>query len=166
MTRYVFFCFACGVCASALAFQNEPSGFRNIEWGADFSHYQSEMTAHRGAASIDMYSRLNDKLSIGDAKLQYLAYIFYDGKFASVMFTSTGNVNKIALIKIFKKQFGERGKMNRSKHIYHWHGNKTEIALDCDKPSDGCTGILWSVEHKARRAEKEKAAAQDAKNGL
>jgi hypothetical protein len=112
-----------------------------------------------------MYTRLNDKLSIGDATLQYLAYIFYDGKFASVMFTSTGTANKIALIKIFKEQFGDRGKVNRYQHIYHWRGDKTEIALDCDK-LDGCTGILWSVEHKARRAEKEKAAAQNAKKGF
>jgi hypothetical protein len=59
---------------SAVAFKNEPKGFRGITWGTSFEAVQDQMSFLTDEdAHTKRYQRANDNMGIGGASMQSLA---------------------------------------------------------------------------------------------
>ena len=90
----------------ALAFQNEPKGFRGIDWDTDFANVEGEMFLAEDT-QIKFYTRRDDKMTIGGAELARLTYGFYEGKFGYVFIhTKLGPGNQSALRDAFFPNLG------------------------------------------------------------
>jgi hypothetical protein len=120
----------------ALAFENEPDGFRGIKWGTSFSTHGKEMVASRRTddGSIKCYLRTGDKLSIGDAKLTSLEYCYWKDQFYRVILESK---DVRGLIFAFRAKFNgdavncvtpNRGELHKS---CYWSGEITDIFIEC-----------------------------------
>ena len=62
----------------AIAFQNEPTGFRGIAWGTPLSAVQSQMRplGATPAGQDQAYVRIRDNMTIGGAMLEKILYKF------------------------------------------------------------------------------------------
>jgi hypothetical protein len=137
------------------AFENEPTGFRGIVFGEDFSVHAGEMTlvAQNKSGSSTAYARKGDKMRIGDAMLKYIRYNYSDNKFFAVEIASSGAANKKALIDAFRLQFGAPDHYNhkRKDDTYEWGDvSKVSVILVCNSQEaapawiDACAAIIAS----------------------
>lgn len=145
--------------SSALAFQNEPNGFRGIKWGSNISEHSSEMTLIEGSK---FYMRKNDKMSIGAAKLSAIIYMYYKERFQMVIIQSNGLGNKSNLLKTFRSQFGLPSKPNQFIEEYYWRGATTFISLKYNQFSKKCTATLASVALLREEQQAKAKAASEA----
>jgi hypothetical protein len=139
---------------AAFAFQNEPTGFRGISWGTPLSAVQSQMIPY----ADELYKRVDDKLTIGDAALMDILYRFHNGRFSEVtIFPQAGLSNENAMIAAFLVQFGSV-EANHEGH-YHWRGSTAEIFLDCGPQvghkNHGCHAFIESVVERASQFNKD-----------
>jgi len=142
---------------STLAFQNEPDGFRGIEWGTDISE-RSDMSR----IEENLYKRKNDKLTIGNANVKLIAYMGYKGKLMAVVVTYEGFSNNEKIQQTFFQLYGKGYKPNRFMERYSWFGNDVQISLTYSEINrEGRIGYyyrpLWE--------EKEKEMKEAAKKG-
>ena len=112
-------------CGMAFAFQNEPEGFRGLKWGDPptedmvifpFSKY--------GRAN---YRRLEEKLYLGDAKLQEVVYCFYDDQFMTVFLHFEEESNYELLETVCREKFGEPTKEEYDELV--WITLETAVTL-------------------------------------
>ncbi len=75
---------------------SEPYGFRGIIWGTDISRLK-DMKYLATKDGVKYYSRKGDLLKIGAAKLEIVAYGFWNDKFSEVLVKTDGfdNYNKL-----------------------------------------------------------------------
>jgi hypothetical protein len=139
--------------AHAFAFQNEPTGFRGIEWGTEFSKIADQFE-RPVAPNSTIYRRKNDKLSMGAASLESLRYSFYKGKFAGVFIRAKMTTNGRLLMDALRAQFGEGRQPDRASQEYFWDGEIGSVVLDCDAVKDECSlGIFSAAAMKQRDAD-------------
>ena len=83
------------------AFQNEPDGFRGIKWGTNISEL-SEMGLIEDDGESKFYVRKNDKMQIGDADLERIAYVFYKDRLYGIMvrYSSSLNLSKFSDVRL------------------------------------------------------------------
>lgn len=144
----------------AVAFQNEPDGFRGIKWGSDVAANAKELTSVSDDGAEALYVRRGDKLQIGGAELRRIVYVYYKKQFSAIAIETKGSLNKDALLKAFTAQFGPGAKPNQFIETYLWDGAVTRIGLKCNSISDSCSVYMFSTEFANRRhQEQEKAAA-------
>ncbi len=148
----------------AAAFQNEPKGFRGIEWGQDISTVADQFSQVGSTGGDDInYVRKDDRLTIGNAELQTLWYRFYKGRLSSVIAASQGITNRRALLDAFESQFGRGDKPNQYIERYFWRGAITGIFLDCGV-SDHCNLLILSQEiGRLKREEQKRSGAEKAR---
>ena len=65
----------------AIAFQNEPMGFRGIAWGTPLSAVQNQLRplGATPAGQDQAYVRISDNMTIGGAALEKILYKFHHG---------------------------------------------------------------------------------------
>ena len=86
---------------------SEPVGFRGIEWGTDISTLSgmvSEFSYYEGGQT---YTRKNDDLTIGGAKIKKIEYDFWQGKFIEVRVDAEDYTNFVDLKEATFEKFGE-----------------------------------------------------------
>lgn len=88
------------------SFLNEPNGFRGIAWGTPLSENKDEMIFVKTNVGIDIFSRRNSKMSIGDAPLSELHYGYSKNGFMVVYIKTAGKENASLLRKELEKHFG------------------------------------------------------------
>ena len=82
----------------------DPQGFRSITWGTPLSAVKSQFTPVPDQGP-NIYSRVNDKMVIGDAPLLKIMYEFYRGSFSSTyLFSAPGTDSQMTAA--FSAQFG------------------------------------------------------------
>lgn len=149
---------------SAIAFQNEPDGFRGIPWGDNYENKKSELLPYQEGAN-NFYSRTNDKLEIGGAELKDIYYGYYKNKLGVVVLHSLGASNKYALLGALQEKFGKGHKPNRYIDDYYWFGQITDISYACNRITDKCTvwirSKLIQSEQDAEAKVKAQGAAED-----
>jgi len=156
----LLFCFSSVIYAST--FNNEPNGFRGIKWSDSFKIHQSNFHLIAGKdKSSHIYTRTNEKHSIGGAKLASVWYNFYNGKFASVIIKTKGTANNSALKEAFKARFGSGSKPNQFMDNYIWEGNITRIYLQCSKIKNTCIGYFSSQKINKLKAKIKQQAAKN-----
>jgi len=109
---------------TVLAFQNEPDGFRGIEWGTDISEWPDMSHVSR-----NVYQRENDELTIEDANVTKIHYKTYEGRLYGVAISYKGFSNKEKLKQTLFYWYGEADKSNRVREHYRWIGSDVWISL-------------------------------------
>lgn len=160
MRSTVLFLFAVLVTSSALAFPNEPTGYRDIEWNTPFARHQMEMrpVTDGDAAQADFYTRKGDPLTLGGVKLYSLSYAYQKERFVGVVFRTEGASNETAIIDYLR---GEHGPGKRSGSAgavnFEWTGPTGHIELHCQSHAM-CVGVIMAG--KAYAAYKSAEAKQ------
>jgi len=143
--------------SAAFAFQNEPTGFREISWGTPLSAVQSQMIPD-GTPPGQLYKRVNDKLTIGNATLMDISYEFHNGRFSQVyMLSQEGLINEKAMIAAFLGQFGAATDIHEG-GLYVWKGSITNIILNCQHRCNAFIESAAAWEQKQAEEAAERAA--------
>ncbi len=146
------------VAIPGFAFQNEPDGFRGIKWGTDISE-SPDFVADKGVGDLKWYRRKSDKLKIGDADVEYIAYGVYKKEFLSVLIGYKGFQNFTELKTIFFYQYGEGRKLDQFLEQYWWLGSNVSIKFEYGEVSQN--GQIWynfrSITGQMQADDKEKA---------
>lgn len=152
--------------ASAIAwnFKNEPDGFRGIKWGDDISTLKEMIYVKTDPSygGVKLYSKKGDSLEIGNAKLKFVYYDFWQNKFCGVRISFKGTVNWINLKDIMFEKFGDGAKPNRFMESYLWDGDRSRISLEYKKIQD--MGMLWIYSAEISK-QQEEFSNQKAKEG-
>ncbi len=121
--------------APALAFQNEPKGFRDLEWGTKFSSVSRQMYSMGEYQGDKLYMRLGDNWSLLGMPLTRIVYVFHQDRLSSVMLTTGANASEQIEMK-FREQFGEPeyAKSDESGAPQdEWSGPTSSVGLLCNK---------------------------------
>jgi hypothetical protein len=155
--------------AQAFGPNQEPDGFRDLEWGTDAEAikglkflYDGEMGGSlpadvadcvKGIPMVRLYQRSGDKLQFGKVKLHGIAYGFCDGKLCEVKLVSRGEKNRKPFMKEVFKRFGEGKRINlpaipccgrEAVEFYSWMGNVSEMELVSRlSPGNYVVNQLW-----------------------
>jgi hypothetical protein len=155
-----------GFCACpAMAFQNEPSGFRGIDWGAPVENFQDQLSGKDAPTTpgLAFYQRKDDKMSIGAAQLTRITYVFYKGRFEGAQIqTAEGASYPGALRDALVAQFGPGDQPNRYIDRWFWRGTQAMILLDCTARLS-CRAHISSRAMFEEQQRDKKAAAEKAK---
>ena len=125
----------------------EQTGFRGIKWGTEISSLADmEKVEEEKSSNSDLvwYTKKEDPLTIGKAKLKGIFYGFWMGTLESVWIDFEGDQNLEALKKELFEQFG---KVPESvKPFYAWGDKETEMSLSYSK--DRHKGTLSIISRK------------------
>jgi hypothetical protein len=116
--------------ASAVAFQNEPTGFHGILWGTQFTAVQGQMKPSGYADGS--YARVADDLTFGNMRLARINYFFRDGAFDGVVLVAKPNrLDGLLLLDTLRSSFGQatEGKDD----VYIWIGSQSAIFVKCKR---------------------------------
>lgn len=122
------------IATGALAFENEPEGFRGLKWG------DPPTEDMRYVATINViirrYRKVNEKLSEGNANLEFVQYNFYGEpeKLFTVHIVFYGEDNFNHLKKICRDRFGEPTSTRVDR--LRWWGEKAAVELNYYYPKD------------------------------
>lgn len=145
------------------AYQNEPYGFRGIDWDTPLEQVADQFTELSDSKGRGFYQRKGDKLTIGEAELESVTYVFYKGRFQGAMLTTTeGAANQRALRDAFTAQFGRGEQPNRYIDRFYWWGAITQISLNCSSGRK-CLALLRSKALSDTERADRKTAAEGAK---
>lgn len=154
----------------ALAYQNEPSGFRGLEWGSTLSQYVKPKQGYYVAVSSlslkkhypeKIFYNPSDTLQLGEAKMQELLYYSYqrDEKTPPILSkVSMYFENKSNTESLEKFLYDNFGKPTNIKHIEDhnelgiwdiaiWQGDVTTLELQILRPKEGghYYATLWII---------------------
>jgi hypothetical protein len=111
------------------AFQNEPNTFRGIRWGVNIKELH-DMKLVEDAGDSKFYVKKNDKMKIGDADIEEVAYGFYKGRFDCVQIKFSNLLNFLRIHETFSQLYGSAYRPNRFMEDYYWLGNNVTIGLE------------------------------------
>ena len=151
----------------AIAFENEPTGFRGIAWGTPLSAVQNQMkpVAATPVGQDQAYERIGDSMRIGAAALEKILYKFHNGAFSEAfIIAQQGPSNTAAMLAAFRAQFGEGRRPHRSADHYIWEGASSIIFLTCHTGRHACLAFVQSRAAFAQQNAEKAAAAARAKN--
>jgi len=141
----------------------EPDGFRDIKWGTDISTLpdMEYVRTDPSYGGVKRYIRKGDKLQLGAAKLERIAYGFWKRKFCNVLIYTKGFTNWYGLKETTFEKFGKGHQDNEFIEEYGWFGTKTWMRLEYNEFSE--EGMLWmqSVEIKKQMEEWQKQKAKE-----
>jgi hypothetical protein len=155
------FCLMGFLSTPAISFQNEPKGFRDIEWGSNISGL-ADMSMFFSQRDIKLCSRKADKMAIGDAALDKIVYVFYKDQLTGIIISFHSLSTFHALKATLFEQYGEGEQSDPLKEKYFWAGETTIIRLDLTPVSYEGTLSLRSraLFNQQLTDEKEKAEAK------
>jgi hypothetical protein len=132
---------------NSFAYQNEPDGFRGIKWGTKIETLK-DMTKQLQQGDEIQYTRISDKLQIGNAEVDDIVYVFWKDKFISVMIMTKGFSNWSALKEEAFKQFCKGSQDNKNIETYTWGSvlrGKTFISLKYNQISEQTRIVMFPV---------------------
>jgi len=148
---------------SVLAFDNEPTGFRAMKWGAGVPpDWQKVSKRPKGIAfgrtNEEIYVNPKDDLKIGDAKVDSIYYGFWKGKFCCVWISFQGLPNFNALRDVYVAEYGP-GKVQRNTNpggdliSISWRGKTANVTLEKSGASPGSLVVQSASLWEQRTAE-------------
>ncbi|MCS3360015.1 hypothetical protein NYL07_09150 [Xanthomonas translucens pv. translucens] len=146
-------------------FKNEPSGFRGVSWGTEYSDSLG-LAVKETQGDYTIAERTNESMSIGSATLGQVSYIFNKRKFVSVAVGTAGFSNNNSLLDALKAQFGEPIQPNKYITKYYWKGDTSSISMSCDISLSGqCkTYFTGAAQMKSVTDEDARKARESAKD--
>ncbi|MFZ2445105.1 MAG: hypothetical protein WAW37_01990 [Syntrophobacteraceae bacterium] len=127
---------------TALPFKNEPESFRGIPFGADIGSIKKMTVIHK-KDQLSLCERPDERLTMEEAAIRKITYVFQRNKFTSVMveFESLPNFNKIKAFAF--KQYGPGAKQDRAIEQYDWMGKNVGVSLEFN-PATGKGALFYS----------------------
>ena len=126
---------------SAPAFSNEPDGFRGIKWGTKIGQAQG-MVLVEDKGNEKYYARPDDKMKIGDARVDKIVYGFYRDEFFTVTIGFSTLMHFMSLKETLTNLYSEWAQQ-KEKDKYYWAGTKVYVSIDY-RPDRGDGEILYS----------------------
>jgi hypothetical protein len=141
----------------------EQTGFRGIKWGTEVSSLTDmEKVEEEKSSNSDLawYTKKEDPLTIGKAKLKGIFYGFWMGTLESVWIDFEGDENLEALKKELFEQFG---KVPESvKPFYAWGDKETEMSLSYSRDRHkGALSIISRKISEERRGHKKQKEIEE-----
>jgi len=121
--------------AYAEAFENEPTDFRGIEWGAAYAEHADEMNLVRSDADVLVYIREGDEGESDRGSFMKIAYRYYKDRFSAGIIQTYGSDARKQLERTLTGTYGEPVKVSRRQELYAWDGEKVQIVLSCSVTS-------------------------------
>ncbi|MFA7328974.1 MAG: hypothetical protein WC081_05675 [Candidatus Ratteibacteria bacterium] len=127
---------------------SEPDGFRGIKWETELSTLSGMKYLRTDPTSggIRQYTKKNDDLMIGGAKIESIEYGFWQGKFCSVFIRTKGPTNFTNLREATFEKFGEGFQDNKYIKNYGWFPKITKMVLGYDDASERGYLLMLSLE--------------------
>ena len=133
-------CAGTGERMGSASFKNEPEGFRGIKWGQNIGEFKKMQLISRNKKGLSIYSRSDDLLSLDEAKLKRIQYLFWQKKFLEVQMSADPDQLQ-ALKKVLNEKYGDGhnpyGESSRTAD-YSWSGpvafvhlSRTNFMADC-----------------------------------
>jgi hypothetical protein len=113
------------------SFQNEPDDFRGIKWGKESYELQG-FTKVSTQGSLDYYTKNNEEMTIGDARLEMVIYVFYENKFCGAVLNFKSPPNFKILKTMLFDRYGKGRQPNKYAEQYRWSGKKVIVTLEYD----------------------------------
>lgn len=147
-------------------------GFRGLKWATNIKDMNDpNMILIEDGNELKTYRRLSDKLSIGDAKLEAIAYSFYKDRFFGLTIRAKGYTNFNVLKDAIFAYYGEG--MQENQYITKWmwlsflenSSIKVFMVLEYNEFSEETSlGMIYNPitdEMNADEAKKAKEASKD-----
>ncbi|MBN1831368.1 MAG: hypothetical protein JW896_04590 [Deltaproteobacteria bacterium] len=115
----------------ARAFQNEPNDFRGIEWGTNY-HELKGFTKVSTQDPLEYYTKKNEDMSMGDARLAMVVYVFYKKKLCGAVLDFKSPSNFQTIKAVLSDWYGKGYQANRYEDKYRWSGTNVSITLEYD----------------------------------
>lgn len=113
------------------AFQNEPNDCRGIEWGTKYDELKGFTKVSTGNR-LDYFTKKDDEMSIGDAPLEKVVYVFYHKKFCGAVLNFKSSQNFQIIKTTLFDWYGKGGQSKRDEDRYSWSGTDVAITLEYD----------------------------------
>jgi hypothetical protein len=140
------------------AFQNEPDGFRGIKWGTNIKELP-DMVLKGDVGNAKGYVKENDKLKIGDADLDSISYLFYQGRLFSVHIECKLPGNAASIKEFLFLQYGEGFRLSdpKSGEVYIWNGSHVIVMYIYHQDNERAmlTYIYKPIADEAKRAKQK-----------
>ncbi len=133
--------FSAALGEAALAFPNEPGGFRGLQWGQEVaavpelaytcwqSPAESSVRTFHETFDYKVYERKDDEMRIGSVPLSSVRYLAWQGRLRGVVVTLRSK-DKDGLLAILTSRFGKARQERRGgRTVYGWAGDKTTMEL-------------------------------------
>ena len=135
---------------NACAGSDETDGFNGLKWRTDFSQVEDQMTyvcTSPAYGGIRFYTRKNEELTIGSARVQYINYGFWHDKFFNVIVVVPNHDKYTALKEVVFQRFGQGQELKKASEFYTCTGKKTNIVIEYGHrfPGMGCL-MIFSAE--------------------
>jgi hypothetical protein len=113
------------------------TGFRDLKFGTPFSDFQG-LTIEKDEGDIKLYSKKDDNLALGPAKLQAIIYHFFQDKFYAVSLHTEDRDNSLYLLRIAISAFGPGSHNSNSKDDLDqaWIGKNGEAFYNINPRTD------------------------------
>ena len=126
--------FILGFVAVSLASGNEPQGFNGITWGTNVNAVSGLKFYDEDAIGTKVYVKANQfgKVSLYNAVVDQIYYIFFKGSFYSANVEMQGKSNYLAIRDSMINMYGQPQTLNLPKNNlieHYWYGAKTLITL-------------------------------------
>lgn len=146
--------------AGMAAIKDSPDGFRGIKWGQPPSALGKYTTLLVDGATI-VYTKNDDKLKIGGADLKYIAYVFWENKFMSVIIRTEGLSNSDALKAAMFERYGEpQYEQGVLQSDHTWSDKNVLITYTYESDGSKASATISGRSIFHAKQEREKAAAQ------
>ena len=149
---------------------SEPDGFRGIKWGTDISTLKDMeyLGIDPSYGGMKKYTRKNEDLHLGGAKLEIIGYGFWRGKFCGVQILTKGSTNWRGLRDAVFEKFGPGWQLDKSIERYIWpFGDITGMFLEYNKVSEKGKLQIYSAEiGKQMKAYEKQKAREGAEKGF
>ncbi len=132
---------------NASAFTDEADGFGGLKWGTEYSTVKDELIyvcTSPAYGGIRFYTRKNEELTIGSARIQYVNYGFWHGKLFNVIAVVPNHDGFNELKKAVFRMYGEGRNLGQAREFYTWTGKKTSMVVEYGHrfPGLGCLMML------------------------
>jgi hypothetical protein len=100
------------VAPGSVAYLDSLAGFRGIKFGTPFSEFQ-DLAVNQDHGKLKLYTKTDEDLKLGLARLDTIVYHFFDDKFYGVSIHTTDPANTQTLVAIAGTGFGQGAKLDR-----------------------------------------------------
>lgn len=136
------------------SYQNEPDGFRGIRWGQEIGTLKGMQFLLRDKDGLSIYIRDNDSMTLGEATLSSVRYLFWQNKFVEAQMSADSD-QLGALRNVLFEKYGEGYNHygpSSSIHDYSWHGPVANVGLKRLGSNSSCDVWITSREISDQRS--------------
>ena len=146
-------------------------GFRGLKWGTNIKDMNDPNMSLVWTSENERttgYVRKDDKLSIGKAKLEYIIYYCYKGKFYVAQVEAKGDSNGDRLKEAVFAYYGKGAQPNEFIEEWKWHAwhtdGKIQMSLDYTLFVEETTFGICYMPISKQQTEDNKKAAEEAED--